>query len=176
MIGYVNQFLDWTRVLAFINLPQPGWLADPAWSKPALIIMALWGAGGAGMLIFLAGLQGVPTQLYEAADIDGAGRWRKFWNVTIPMLTPTIYFNFIMGLIGAFQVFMQAYVMTAGKGGENNSLLFFVLYLYQKAFVQYQMGYASALAWILFVLTLLMTLAVIKSSAFWVYYEGERKG
>jgi len=171
-----NRFFDATVVLAFINLPVPKWLADPHWSKPAMIIMALWGAGGAAMLIFLAGLQGVPDQLYEVAELDGAGRFRKFWNITLPMLTPTIYFNLIMGIIGALKVFMQAYVMTDGKGGVDKSLLFYVLHLYNKAFVEFEMGYASALAWILFLIILAFTLLVIRSSAVWVYYEGERKG
>ena len=130
------------------------WLGDPVWAKPALIIMTLWGAGGGGMLIFLAGLQGVPDQLYEVADLDGATRLRKFWSITLPMLTPTIYFNFIMGLIGSLKVFMEAFVLTAGSGGPDKSLLFYVFYLYNKAFIEYEMGYASALAWILFVIIL----------------------
>ncbi|HEO70806.1 MAG TPA: extracellular solute-binding protein [Candidatus Hydrogenedentes bacterium] len=174
-LRHINAFLDWTRVLAFIDLPEPKWLADPQWAKPAMILMALWGAGGAAMLIFLAGLQGVPDQLYEVAELDGAGRLRKFLNITLPMLTPTIYFNLIMGLIGSLKVFMQAYVMTDGKGGIEKSLLFYVLHLYNKAFVEYEMGYASALAWILFVIILALTLLIIRSSAVWVYYEGERK-
>ncbi len=171
----VNDFLDKTVILAFINLPEPLWLGDPHWAKPAMIIMSLWGAGGAGMLIFLAGLQGVPDQLYEVAELDGAGRLRKFWNITLPMLTPTIYFNLIMGIIGALKVFMQAYIMTDGTGGVDKALLFYVLHLYTKAFVEYEMGYASALAWILFVIILAFTLMVIRSSALWVYYEGERE-
>jgi multiple sugar transport system permease protein len=175
-LGSLDAFFEWTRVLAWVDVPQPGWFGDPAYAKPALVIMALWGSGGAGMLIFLAGLQGVPDQLYEVAELDGAGRWRKFLNVTLPMLTPTIYFNFVMGVINAWQVFMQAYVLTGGKGGTDDSLLFYVLYLFQKAFVEYEMGYASAMAWILFVIIFAFTLLVIRSSAIWVYYEGERKG
>ncbi len=178
----LNHFFDTFHVgaatpLAWITLPEPYWIADPHWAKPALIIMHLWAAGGAGMLIFLAGLQGVPDQLYEVAELDGAGRLRKFWNVTIPMITPTIYFNLIMGMIGALQVFMQAYVMTPmGKGGTDYSLLFYVLYLYQKAFIEYEMGYASAMAWILFVIILSLTMLVVRSSAAWVYYESEKGG
>ena len=170
-----NNFFDWTGVLAFINLPVPSWLNDPAWSKPALIIMSLWAAGGAGMLIFLAGLQGVPDTLYEVAELDGAGRLRQFWNITLPMLTPTIYFNLIMGIINALKVFMQAYIMTDGRGGADHTLLFFVLHLYRKAFIEYEMGYASALAWILFAIILVFTLMIIRSSAVWVYYEGEER-
>jgi len=177
VIRFLNQMLD-TTFLAAIELPEPMWLQDPAWAKPAVIIMGLWGAGGAGMLIFLAGLQGVPRHLYEVAELDGAGRWRTFWNVTLPMISPTIYFNFIMGIIGSFQVFMQAYIMGGdmppARGGIDNSLLFYVLYLYRKAFVEFEMGYASALAWILFAVILGFTLLVMRSSTAWVYYEGER--
>ena len=171
----LNQLLDKTVVLSFITLPEPMWLQSPQWAKPAMILMSLWGAGGAGMLIFLAGLQGVPDQLYEVAELDGAGRFGKFWNITLPMLTPTIYFNLIMGIIGALKIFMQAFIMTDGKGGVDKSLLFYVLHLYNKAFVEFDMGYASALAWILFVVILALTLMVIRSSAIWVYYEGEKK-
>lgn len=174
-IRYVNHLLAMVPLLTFIQFPEPGWLSDPNWCKPSLILMSLWGAGGAGMLIFLAGLQGVPDELYEVAELDGASRLRKFWNVTLPMLTPTIYFNFVMGIIGSLQVFMQAYVMTPnGGGGPDKTLLFYVLYLYQKAFVEYDMGYACALAWILFIIILSFTMAVVKSSALWVYYEGEK--
>ncbi len=180
--GPLNAFLRWLNflfersvILSFIQLPVPQWLSDPFYAKPAMIIMRLWGAGGAGMLIFLAGLQGVPDQLYEVAELDGASRWRKFWNITLPMLTPTIYFNLIMGMIGSLQIFMQAFIMTNGTGGVDNSLLFYVLHLYVKAFIHYEMGYASALAWILFVIILALTMLVIRSSAVWVYYEGEKK-
>lgn len=170
----INVLLDKSIVLSFIRLPEPLWLFDPAWTKPSLVLMAMWGAGGAGMLIFLAGLQGVPGHLYEVADLDGAGKLRKFWNITLPMLSPTIYFNLVMGLIGSLQVFMQAYVIDGGKGGMDNSLLFYVLYIYRKAFVEYEMGYAAAMAWVLFTIILCLTLLVIKSSAIWVYYEGEK--
>ena len=169
----INHLLDFLGVVATARLPEPMWLADPHWMKTAVIIMYLWTAGGAGMLIFLAGLQGVPEQLYEVAELDGAGRLRKFWNVTLPMITPTIYFNLIMGIIGALQVFMQAYVLTGGNGGTDNALMFEVLYIYQKAFVEYDMGYASALAWILFVIILALTLVVVKTSKTWLYYEGD---
>ncbi len=171
----LNWALDWAPYLAWINLPEPHWLSDPNWAKPAMILMMLWGSGGASMLIFLAGLQSVPEQLYEAADLDGAGRWRKFWNVTLPMITPMLYFNLIMGMIGALQIFMQAFVMVGKEGGVDNSLLFYVLYLYKQAFIEYRMGYASALAWILFVIILTLTMFVVRSSALWVYYEGEKR-
>ncbi|MEN6371950.1 MAG: sugar ABC transporter permease [Armatimonadota bacterium] len=165
--GILNYILG----LAHIG-PKP-WLSDPAWALPSFVIMSLWGIGG-GMIIYLAGLQGVPTQLYEAAEIDGAGSWTKFWTVTIPMISPTIFFNLIMGIIGSFQVFTASFIMTP-NGGPGYSTLFYVLYLYQKAFKYLQMGYASALAWILFAIVLVLTLIVFKLSGRWVYYEAEVK-
>jgi multiple sugar transport system permease protein len=133
--------------------------------------MSLWGVG-ASMLIYLAGLQGIPSELYDSAKIDGAGRIRRFMYVTIPMLSPVIFFNLVMGIIGAFQIFTEGYVMTGG--GPNNSTLFSVLYLYRNAFNYIQMGYASALAWVLFAIILAFTLLIFKSSPLWVYYEGQR--
>jgi multiple sugar transport system permease protein len=165
--GVLNYFLGLSHVS-----PKP-WLSDPDWALPAFVIMSLWGIGG-GMIIYLAGLQSVPTQLYEAAEIDGAGSWKKFWTITLPMISPTILFNLVMGIIGSFQVFTASYIMTPG-GGPGYSTLFYVLYLYQKAFRYLQMGYASALAWILFVIILALTLIVFRTSARWVYYEAEVK-
>ena len=156
-----------------LNGPLPLWLGDPSWALPAFILMSLWGVGG-GMIIYLAGLQGIPTQLYEAADIDGANPVQKFWKITLPMLSPTIFFNLVMGVIGSFQVFTSSFVMT--QGGPHYATLFYLLYLYQKAFQYFQMGYAAAMAWILFFIILVCTLLVFKSSAGWVYYEGEVKG
>ncbi|MFT3786225.1 MAG: extracellular solute-binding protein [Tepidisphaeraceae bacterium] len=141
------------------------------WAIPAFVIMGLWGVGG-GMIIYLAGLKGIPTSLYEAARIDGAGPWRRFWNVTLPMLSPLVFYNVVMGIIGSFQVFTQAYTMTGA--GVNNSTLFYVLQLYRQAFEFHNMGYASAMAWVLFVLVLLLTVAVFKGSKSLVYYEGLR--
>jgi multiple sugar transport system permease protein len=158
-------------LLGLAHLPQPRWLADPAWALPAFVIMSLWSVGG-GMLIYLAGLQAVPTQLYEAAEIDGAGSWRRFRSITLPMISPTILFNLIVGIIASFQVFTASYIMTPG-GGPGYSTLFYVLYLYQKAFRYLQMGYASALAWILFLVVLGLTVLVLRTSARWVYYEAE---
>jgi multiple sugar transport system permease protein len=152
----------------------PGWIYSAQWSKPAFVIMSLWGTGGA-MLIFLAALQNVPEQLYEAARIDGAGRAAQFRHITLPQISPAIFFNLIMGIIGTFQVFDSAYIMTGGNGGPSKSLLFYVLYLYNKAFVDYEMGYASALAWVLFAIILALTMLVLGSSRSWVYYEGDRK-
>jgi multiple sugar transport system permease protein len=125
------------------------------------------------MIIYLAGLQGIPTTLYEAAKIDGANSWRRFRHVTIPMMTPVIFYNLVLGLIGAFNYFTEVYVATGGSGGPVRSTLFYNLYLYQNAFKFFDMGYASALAWILFVIVLLVTLLVFRSSPMWVFYEGE---
>ncbi|HLK57822.1 MAG TPA: sugar ABC transporter permease [Chthonomonadaceae bacterium] len=152
----------------------PAWLQDPAWSKPALILMGLWGVGG-GMVIYLAGLQDIPEALYEAARLDGAGMLAQFRHVTLPMLSPVILFNLIMGLIGMFQYFTQVYVVTGGTGGPQDSTLFFALQLFNKAFTDFRMGYASAMAWVLFVVTLICALAVFRSSARWVYYAGESR-
>jgi multiple sugar transport system permease protein len=150
----------------------PSWLSDPLWSKPALILMGLWGAGG-GMVIYLAALQDVPEQLYEAASIDGAGRLAQFRHVTLPMLSPVILFNMIVGLIGAFQYFTQAFIMT--NGGPQDSTTFYALHLFNRAFLDFKMGYASAMAWILFLVTLVCAALVFRSSARWVYYGGEAK-
>lgn len=125
------------------------------------------------MIIFLAGLQGIPQQLYEAAELDGANSWSKFWNVTWPMITPVTFYNFVVGLIGSWQVFTSAYIMT--QGGPRDSTLFYVLYLYKNAFEYFKMGYASALAWILFLIVLMLTLLIFKSSPAWVFYMGEMK-
>lgn len=160
--------------LSFISLPEPQWLQDPNYAMHAMVLMILWTTGGGSMLVFLAGLQGIPGQLYEAAEIDGAGRWRQFWNVTIPMLTPTIFFNLILGMIGALQVFTFAFLLVGREGGPNHQLLFFVMHLYNKAFIEYNFGYGAALAWILFAVILVFTLLTVRSSALWVYYEGER--
>lgn len=164
------------RLLGMIGLPDNIlWLHSEVWSKPTLIIMSLWGVGG-GMIIFLAGLQGIPVQLYEAAQLDGASKWSQFWKVTLPLLTPTIFFNLIMGLIGAFQTFAQVYVMTGGQGGPLNSTLFYMLYLYRQAFEFFNMGYASAMAWVLFVIVIALTLLQLKLSKRWVFYQGDARG
>jgi multiple sugar transport system permease protein len=165
--------------LRSVGIAGPGWMTDPAWSKPALIILGLWTSGGT-MLIYLAGLQGIPVHLYEAAMIDGANWWHKFWHVTIPMLSPTIFFNLIIGLIGTVQYFTEAYIMTTGNsggsndipGGPLNSTMFYSIYLFQNGFAYFKMGFASAMAWILFLIVLAATLLIFKTSARWVYYEG----
>ena len=156
--------------LRALHIPGPPWLSSPLWAKPAMILMDLWGVGG-GMVIYLAALQGVPGQLYEAAALDGANAWHRLRYITLPSISPVIFFNLIMGVIGTFQYFTQTFVMT--KGGPDNSTLFYALYLYQNAFEYFRMGTACAMAWILFFITLAATAVVFRSSARWVYYEGE---
>jgi multiple sugar transport system permease protein len=158
--------------LSKVGIIGPAWLTDPSWAKAALILMGLWGTGG-GMVIYLAALQDIPESLYEAAALDGAGKATQFFRVTLPLLSPVILFNLIMGLIGTFQYFTQAYVMT--NGGPEDSTTFYALHLFNRAFLDFKMGYASAMAWILFLLTLAATLVVFKTSARWVYYSGEEQ-
>jgi multiple sugar transport system permease protein len=164
------------KSLAAVHLPISAWLSDRTWAKPGFILMDLWSVGGS-MIIYLAALQGVPQHLYEAADLDGASAWEKLRNVTIPAISPVIFFNLILGVIGTFQYFTQAFVMTGSNGsvgGPANSTLFYALYLYQNAFQYFRMGYACAMAWVLFALTLVASFIVFKTSAKWVYYEGEK--
>ncbi len=151
------------------HIQGPRWLSSPQWVIPALIFMSMWGIGS-GIVICLAGLQGISEELYEAAELDGAGGFRKMTSITIPHMTPVLFFNLIMGIIGSFQVFTQGYVMT--NGGPSNASLFYVLYLYWNAFNYFRMGYASALAWVLFAIILAMTGLIFRSSSAWVYYEG----
>jgi len=158
--------------LAKVGITGPRWLMDQDTALFAMIVMSLWGVG-ANMVIFLAALQGVPQHLYEAADVEGASRLQKTWHVTIPSISPSTFFVLIMSIIGSFQVFTQGFVMT--NGGPNNSTLFYVLYLYRNAFQLLRMGYASALAWVLFIIIMACTALVLRSSALWVYYEGELK-
>lgn len=161
-VGMVNEVLGW------VGIRGPQWLHSPVWSKPGLILMSMWRIGGS-MVIFLAGLQGVPQELYDAAMADGATWWHKIRHVTLPLITPTIFFSLIMGIIGSFQVFTNSYIMT--EGGPVNSTLFYVLYLYWNAFSFLRMGYASAMAWILFVIMMVFTLAQFAAARRWVYYE-----
>ena len=161
--------------LTSVGLPRVPWLSSAVWIKPAFILMSLWGIGWT-TVIFVAGLQDVPRHLYEAAEIDGAGVWSKFRHVTLPLLTPTIFFNLVMGIIGSLQIFGPAFVILRGPvGGPQNSALFYVLYLYQQAFQFINMGYASALAVVIFLVILAFTLLVFRSSSLWVYYEGEMR-
>jgi multiple sugar transport system permease protein len=165
--GLLNSFLE------MIGIRGPLWLQSAEWSKPSLVLMGLWSIGGGRMLVFLAALQGIPDQLYEAVDIDGGGWWARLKYVTLPMLSPVLFLWTILEVIFSFQVFTEAYVMT--KGGPLNSTLFYNLYLYYKAFDDFEMGYASALAWILLVLTLIITLIQFRIGKKWVYYEGESR-
>lgn len=156
-------------VAGFLHLPRSQWIYSEGSVIPSLILMSLW-AVGPMMIIFLAGLQGVPKQLYEAVDVDGGTTLHKLWHITLPMVTPTILFNLVLSIISTMQTFTQAYIMT--EGGPNNASLLFVLYLYRKAFQESDMGYASALAWVLFIIIAVLSFAVLKTSNRWVYYEG----
>jgi multiple sugar transport system permease protein len=162
--------INW--MLSLIGIHGPAWVYSKDWALPAFVLMSLWGIGG-NMIIYLAALDGVPTALYEAATLDGAGEVRQFLSVTLPMITPVLLFNLIMSIISSFQVFTSSYVMTAG--GPAYATLFYVLYLYQNAFKYFRFGVASAMSWILFIIILVLTLLVLKSSSVWVYYEGERR-
>jgi multiple sugar transport system permease protein len=167
-------------LLSLVGIDGPGWFASSQWSKPALIIVNLWGSvGGGTMLTFLAGLQGIPIELHEAAEIDGAGTWKKFWRITLPLLTPTIFFNLVLGIIGALQVFATAYVVSSGShsvGGPSQSTLFYVLNLYKYAFMYWEMGYGSALAWAFFFMVLAFTYLQFRLAGRWVYYEAGQGG
>jgi multiple sugar transport system permease protein len=158
--------------LSYLGIEGPKWLGSVRWAKPALIIITWWTVvGGPQMIIFLASLQGIPVELYEVAEIDGAGTHYKFFHITLPMLTPTIFFNLILGVISGFKVFALVYVGT--QGGPAYSTLMYVLYLYFNAFNWFRMGYGSALAWILFVILLVFTYLQFKFSKKWVYYAAE---
>jgi multiple sugar transport system permease protein len=159
--GLINQ------ALGLVGIGPVPWLSRPEWAKPALILMSLWGFGGQ-MVIYLAGLQGISEELYEAAEIDGASAFQKLIRITVPLMTPTIFFNLIMGIIGSFQVFTAAFIMTGG--GPLRATLFYMLHLYNNAFNYFKMGYASALAVALFFIILALTLIVNRTSDRWVYY------
>lgn len=163
--GLVNMALDQ------VGIAPLGWFSDPDMVLPSLVFMSLWGAGG-GAVIFLASLRGIPQTLYDAAMVDGAGARACFRHITLPMLSPVIFFNLVMGLIGALQTFTQSYLI---GGGRYNSGLLYNLYLYQKAFSYGEMGYAAAMAWVLFVITMVLTALVFRSSSLWVFYEGLRQ-
>ncbi len=161
-------------ILRRVGLPTSTFLSDPKTALGSLVLMSLWGVGG-GMVIYLAGLQGISQQLYEAGRIDGANSLQLFRHITIPLMTPTIFFNLVLGVIAALQVFTQAFILVGREGGPNHQLLFYVMHLYNKAFIEYNFGYGAALAWILFAIIMVFTLLIIRSSALWVYYEGERQ-
>lgn len=169
---FSTEFGLFNTVLSYFGIVGPSWLGDERWALPSLVLMSVWGVG-AVTIIYLAGLQGIPTDLYEAAQVDGATGWHRFWSVTLPMMTPILFFQLVTGLIAALQVFTQAFIMT--KGGPNNATLFLLLYLYRNAFEYFRMGYASALAWVLFIYILVLTLLLFRLSDLWVYYEGEER-
>ena len=161
-IGLVN------GLLRQVGIQGPEWFSSREWVIPTFIIMSLWGVGG-GMVLYLAALQGVPTVLYDAAKADGANAWHRFYHVTLPLTSPVIFFNFLMGLIGSFQVFASAFFITSG--GPANASLFYVLYLFRNGWEYFRMGYASALAWVLFLIIMAATLATFKLSGRLIYYE-----
>ena len=169
---YQPEFGAINGLLSMVGIKGPLWLSDSRSALPSLMVIALWGSiGGSTMIIFLAGLQGVPTELHEAASIDGAGSVQRFFRITLPLLTPTIFFNVVIGLIAALKVFEVSFVAT--KGGPNFSTWFFILHLYQTAFQNIEMGYASALAGVFFVIVVILTLINVQLSKRWVHYEGE---
>jgi len=158
-------------LLGSVGLPKPGWFASPQWALPSIVLVNLWMYwGGNNMLIFLAGLQGVPQEYYDASEVDGAGAWSRFRHVTLPMISPTIFFNLVLGIIGALKVFSLAYVAT--QGGPAWATWFFALHIYRWAFEYFEMGYASALAWIFAAVLMVFTLIQIRASRRWVYYAG----
>ncbi|MFB7893667.1 carbohydrate ABC transporter permease [Microbacterium sp. NPDC056044] len=162
--GLVNQVLG---AFGLENLPN--WIGTPEFALGTLITLNVW-TFGSPMVIFLAGLRQVPTELYEAAAVDGAGRWTKFWRITVPMISPVIFFNLVLQMIGAFQTFTQAYIVSGGSGGPVDSTLFYTLYLYLKAFRDFEMGYASAMAWVLLLIIGLFTWLAFATSSRWVHY------
>ena len=165
-VGLVNQFLR------SIGLPGPKWFGDPNWVLAGFILMSAWAVGGT-LLLYLSALQGVPTELYDAAKVDGANAWRRFLNVTLPMTSPIIFFVFLTGMIGTFQVFTVAFVTT--NGGPGNASLFYILYLYRTGWEYLQMGYAAAMAWLLFVILVALTLLSLRLSQSTVFYEGAQE-
>lgn len=156
------------KVLAVVGIEGPGWLASQEWAIPALVLMSVWGAGNT-IVIYLAGLQGIPRSLYEAAEIDGAGWWRRFWSVTVPMMSPVIFFNVVTGFIAALQGYVLILVMT--EGGPGNATMVLGLYIYRHAFVYFDMGYAAALSWAMFAIIIAVTAAQFSLARRWVHYE-----
>jgi multiple sugar transport system permease protein len=152
----------------------PNWLNSVVWIYPALVILGLWGIGNA-MLIFLASLQGVPTELYNAAEIDGAGWWQSMWNVTLPMISPVIFYNLTLSIVGLFQYFTVPLVLNQGTGAPGGTTMFYNLYLYKVFFTYQNMAYGATMAWLLFVIILVVTLVLFRTSRYWVYYAAENR-
>lgn len=163
--GLVNQFLT---MIGFQN--PPGWIADPDTALGTIILLHVW-TFGSPMIIFLAGLRQIPTMYYEAASVDGASKWTQFWTITMPLLSPILFFNLVLQIIGAFQSFTQAFVVSGGTGGPSDSTMFYTLYLYQKGFGQFDMGYASAMAWLLMIIISIFTAINFFASKYWVFYD-----
>jgi multiple sugar transport system permease protein len=158
--------------LAALGIHTGGWVASPRYALLVIVALSVW-QFGAPMIIFLAGLKQIPQELYDASAVDGSGRWRTFRSVTLPMLSPVILFNLVLETIHAFQAFTAAFVVSGGRGGPSDSTLFYTLYLYQKGFAEYRMGYASAMAWILVVAIAIVTAVLFRSARMWVFYHGE---
>ena len=163
--GWVN------RLLAMIGIEGPRWFQDEVWVVPALAIMSVWTVGNT-MLTMLAGLQNVPTELYEAARVDGASPWRSFWNITVPMISPVIFYNLVLAVIGSLQYLVGAFIIGNGRGDPNGATMFFNMYLYKTAFAFLDMGYGATLAWVLFVIGLVLTIALFRLQRRWVFYAG----
>jgi multiple sugar transport system permease protein len=171
--GVMNTQTGWINLaLEAVGIPGPDWLNSVVWIYPALVLIGLWGLGNL-MLTLLAGMQGVPNELYEAAEIDGANGWQKFWRITMPMISPVIFYNLTLALIGAFKYFEVAYVLKNGTGQPADATLFYNLNLYKNAFEYNLMGYGSALAWVLFIIVLVLTIILFATQSRWVYYAGE---
>ncbi|TDE91753.1 sugar ABC transporter permease [Occultella glacieicola] len=162
------------QVLSLFGIRLGGWVGNPDMTMPMFVLLAVW-AFGAPMVIFLAGLKQVPQELYEAAEMDGAGKTRKFINITLPMLSPVIFFNLLMETIGAFQIFGSAFIISGGTGGPAGSTLFYTLYLYIRGFTDFKMGYASAMAWLLVIVVGIITVIFFRTSRSWVHYAGDSK-
>jgi len=173
-MGVLHATTGWLNIsLSAVGVDGPNWLQSPTWVGPALALMGIWGIGNM-MLIFLAGLQGVPSELYDAAKVDGAGTFASFRHVTLPQISPVIFYNLVIALIAAFQYFTQAFVISNGRGDPDGATLFFNLYLYRQAFPFFNMGYASALAWLLVVIVLALTIVLFRKSGAWVFEGGRR--
>lgn len=162
--GLVNKFL------AYFGIVGKGWVSHPDYALYTLIILSTW-QFGSSMVIFLAGLKQIPGELYEAASVDGSGKVRTFWNITLPLMTPVLFFNLVMGIINSMQAFTSSFIVSEGTGGPINSTLFYTLYLYQRGFSYFEMGYASAMAWVLLIFLAVLTSIVFVTSKYWVYYE-----
>jgi len=170
---YNPEFGLFNYILSKVGIKGPNWLWDENWAMPALIIMSFWYIGP-NMIIFLAGLQGIPQSLYEASEIDGANVWQRFCYITVPLMSPIIFLVLVISLINSFQVFLQPYIMT--QGGPANATLTSLLYIYRNAFEYYQMGYGATIAWMMLIVLLILTLIQFRISKYWVYYRGELKG